>query len=397
MRAAEQAAIDGGHQRREADGAGRGGAGRGRLSLRRADAGADPVRAGQQWRRRLCRGAAPAERGRRRCGSRRWPSRRATRRKWARAQWTARSRRCRRRPTPRAAADRLPVRNRPQARPGSMLSANSFHRLCDAAIVAVACDLPSGVESDSGAVLSAGAALRPDRDVRRAEARAPAVCRRCTNAGASCSPTSASRPTGDWHEIAPPDAAAARSRRPQIRPRAGPCAGRQDAGRDRACGDGRGAGRRGLCPGQHLAADRRPALGDRPDRHAPRSTTSASAACWSGPGMGDIPQVLTLALTVEGAQGDRRRRDRASSASPSGCAARTRSSRRTRASSRKLFGEIAGHQGRSGRSRRRGGRARWSSTRGRTRWSPRPTGGSASRRRRRRGWRAPGPATCSPG
>ena len=64
---------------------------------------------------------------------------------------------------------------------------------------------------------------------------------------------------------------------------------------------------------------------------------------------------------------------------------------------RALFGELAGSKAGARAARRRGGRARSSSTRARTRWSPRPTAGSASRRRRRPGWRARGPATCSPG
>ena len=200
----------------------------------------------------------------------------------------------------------------------------------------------------------------------------------------------------DWHEIAPPELAAARSRRAQIRPRAGPCAGRQDARRDRARGEGRGAGRRGLCPGQHLAADRRPAVRDRPDRHAPRSTTSASAACSSGPGLGDIPQVLTLALTSQGAQGDRCRRDHASrraraaeGAGRDHHAARGRVPQAVRRDRRNQAG--AGARGGAAVGRGGGLQGR------RTRWSRRPTAGSASRRRRRRGSRAPAPATCWPG
>ena len=50
----------------------------------------------------------------------------------------------------------------------------------------------------------------------------------------------------------------------------------------------------------------------------------------------------------------------------------------------------------SRRLRPRGAAARWWSTRGRTLWSPRPTAGWASRRRRRLGLPPPGPAMSSP-
>ena len=198
----------------------------------------------------------------------------------ARRNGTARSRRCRRRPTPRAAADRCLFGTGLKRGLDERVS-QQLLRLCDAALVAVACDLPSGVDSDSGAELSAVPPIRPDRDLRRAEARAPAASRRCTNAAGSCSPTSASSARATGTRSRRPTPAAARSRRPQIRPRTGPCAGRQDAGRDRARGDGGGASGRGLCPGQHVAADRRPAARRSSRSTPPRSTTRGSAACWS--------------------------------------------------------------------------------------------------------------------
>ena len=147
---------------------------------------------------------------------------------------------------------------------------------------------------------------------------------------------------------------------------------RQDAGRDRAGGDGGGAGRRGLCPGQHLAADRR-ACRPRSSRPTRAEVNDERIGCiLVGPGLGDIPQVLTLALTSQRAEGDRRRRASAWSASPSGSRARTPSSPRTRASSRGCSASSRAARP-SGRSRRRGER------RGRRLQGP----GHAGRRARR--------------
>ena len=154
MRAAEQAAIDGGHQRRAADGAGRGGAGRGRHSLRRQAAGAGPVRAGQQWRRRLCRGAASwRSAGVERAGRGAWRSRRATPRDGRARRWTGPVETLADADAPARRSDRCIVRNWSQARRLKPLSRNSFSALPVRRGCAIACDLPSGVDSDSGAAL----------------------------------------------------------------------------------------------------------------------------------------------------------------------------------------------------------------------------------------------------
>ena len=115
-----------------------------------------------------------------------------------------------------------------------------------------------------------------------------------------------------------------------------------------------------------------------------------------GPGLGDIPQVLTLALTSQapkvidadaiGLLGDPERlRGQDAIVTPH------------EGEFGKLFGDIAGREVGAGAGGGRAVAARWWSSRARTRWSRRPTGGSASLRRRRPGWRARGPATCSPG
>ena len=185
----------------------------------------------------------------------------------ARRNGTARSRR-----SPNAAAcaaaDRLPVRNRPQAAARGHAVANSLFDLAERSRIAVACDLPSGVDSDSGALLSPVPALRPDRHLRRAEARAPADARDAQNAAGSCSPTSASTRRADWHEIGAPRPAAARPRRATNIDRGlVHCLAGKMPGAIALAAERRRAGRRRLCPGQHLAQHRRPALRDRPDRH----------------------------------------------------------------------------------------------------------------------------------
>ena len=75
-----------------------------------------------------------------------------------------------------------------------------------------------------------------------------------------------------------------------------------------------------------------------------------------GPGLGDIPQVLTLALTSQGAQGDRRRRDHAISAIPSGCSGQDAIITPHEGEFRQAVRRDRRAQSRSARSRRRGGR-----------------------------------------
>ena len=92
---------------------------------------------------------------------------------------------------------------------------HSFPDSARSAIVKVACDLPSGVESDSGAELSdvpafdmtvTFGALKPAHRLYPAMHK----CGRVVLADIGIEADT------DWHEIAPPRAAAARSRRAQI-------------------------------------------------------------------------------------------------------------------------------------------------------------------------------------
>ena len=87
--------------------------------------------------------------------------------------------------------------------------------LAHEALVAVACDLPSGVESDSGAQLSplhsfdltvTFGALKPAHRLMPAMHK----CGRVVLADIGI------EAKADWHEIGPPATAAARSRRAQI-------------------------------------------------------------------------------------------------------------------------------------------------------------------------------------
>ena len=185
------------------------------------------------------------------------------------------------------------VRNRPQARAGRCTVAH-FVDLCDASRVRIACDLPSGVESDSGAELSAVpvfdltvtfGALKPAHRLNPAMHK----CGRVVLADIGIDADE------QWHEIGPPTFRRS-TRRAQIRPRSGSCPRRQDAGRDRARGDSGGAGGRWLCPGQHVAGD--PSLPAAVVQVDIAEVNDERIGCLLvGPGMGDIPQVLTLALT----------------------------------------------------------------------------------------------------
>ena len=251
-------------ERRAADGARRGGARRGRLSLRRTDAGAGAVRAGQQWRGRLCRGAASGGAGSGRCAWPRWPNRRATAAKWARGQWNGPVETSDDRPLPPARHRRI-VRNRPEAWPGRRCQT----RFRDYATQR-SCASPATCRAASRADNGAGLSPIPHFDLtvtfgalKPAHRLYPAMhkCGRVVLADIGIAADT------QWHEIAAPAATAARPWRAQIRPRAGACARGEDAGRDRAVGEGRCTGRRGLCPGQHLAADRRTAGVDRAGRH----------------------------------------------------------------------------------------------------------------------------------
>jgi hydroxyethylthiazole kinase-like uncharacterized protein yjeF len=168
-------------------------------------------------------------------------------------------------------------------------------RLCGEAVVRIACDLPSGVESDSGAQLSdvpafdmtvTFGALKP------AHLLYPAMhqCRRVVLGDIGIA-----APT-EWHEIAMPKL-----------PPLEPGGHKYDRGLVHALA--------GKMPGAIALAARAAALGgagyvrvstSRPIDNLPSSVVQLDTADVNderigcllvGPGMGDIPQVLTLALT----------------------------------------------------------------------------------------------------
>ena len=172
---------------------------------------------------------------------------------------------------------------------------SQLSRLCGLAIIKVAGDLPSGIESDSGAELNdipefdmtvAFGALKP------AHLLYPAMhkCGRVVLAGIGIDAAS------DWHEIAPPQ-----------RPPLDPGGHKYDRGLVHALA--------GKMPGAIALAARAAALAgagyvristSKPIEGLPSAVVQTDTAevnderigcLLVGPGMGDIPQVLTLALT----------------------------------------------------------------------------------------------------
>ena len=180
--------------------------------------------------------------------------------------------------------------------------------LAHEAVAAVACDLPSGVETDTGAMLNplhafdltvTFGALKPAHRLHPAMHKCGRVV--LADIGIEAS--------GAWHEIGPPEL-----------PPLDPGGHKYDRGLVHALA--------GKMPGAiALAATAAARSGagyvrvstSRPIEGLPAAVVQVDTAevndpridcLLVGPGLGDIPQVLTLALTVAGAQGDRRRRDR---------------------------------------------------------------------------------------
>ncbi|MBA3510694.1 NAD(P)H-hydrate dehydratase [Sphingomonas sp.] len=168
-------------------------------------------------------------------------------------------------------------------------------RLCGAAVASVACDVPSGIDSDSGAELSAVpdfgltvtfGALKP------AHRLMPAM-RRCGRVVLADIGIAAA---GDWHEIAPPQL-----------PALDPLGHKYDRGLVHALA--------GTMPGAialAVTAAARSGAGyvrvstSRPIEGIPSAVVQLETAevndprigcLLVGPGMGDIPQLLTLVLT----------------------------------------------------------------------------------------------------
>ncbi|MEO7635611.1 MAG: NAD(P)H-hydrate dehydratase [Sphingomicrobium sp.] len=168
-------------------------------------------------------------------------------------------------------------------------------RLCEAAMLRVACDVPSGVESDGGAELSAVprfdltvtfGALKPAHRLFPAMHKCGRVVLGEIGVAA----------TGEWHEVAPPTL-----------PRLMPGGHKYDRGLVHALA--------GTMPGAIvLAASAAARAGagyvrvsaSRPLAGLPRAIVEMDSApvgdprigcLLVGPGLGDLPQVLTLALT----------------------------------------------------------------------------------------------------
>ena len=206
-----------------------------------------------------------------------------------------------------AAADRLPCSERVLSVDLNILSRRSFRDLCEEAVVCVACDLPSGVESDSGNQLSevpafdmtvTFGALKPAHRLYPAMGKCGRVVLGEIGIAAEA----------DWHEIATP-------RLPPL----DPGGHKYDRGLVHALA--------GKMPGAIALAAKAAAFAgagyvrvstSRPIDELPAAVVQIDTAevnddrigcLLVGPGMGDIPQLLTLALTSQGPEGDRRRRD----------------------------------------------------------------------------------------
>jgi hydroxyethylthiazole kinase-like uncharacterized protein yjeF len=174
-------------------------------------------------------------------------------------------------------------------------AAEQLSRLCAAAVATVACDVPSGIDSDSGAELSPV----PDFDLtvtfgalKPAHRLMPAMLR-CGRVVLADIGTAAA---GDWHEIARPalpplDPLGHKYDRGLVHALAGPMPGAIALAVTAAARSGAGYVRVST---------------SRPVEEIPSSVVQLDTAevndprigcLLVGPGMGDIPQLLTLALT----------------------------------------------------------------------------------------------------
>lgn len=170
-----------------------------------------------------------------------------------------------------------------------------FFRICDGSIVSVACDLPSGVEADSGAELSEVPAF--DMTVtfgalKPAHLLYPAMhkCGRVVlcDIGIEAAP--------DWHEIAPPtippiDPGGHKYKRGLVHALAGTMPGAIALAAKAAANAGAGYVR--VSTSRHI--DNLPACVVQLD--TAEVNDDRIGCLLVGPGLGDIPQVLTLALT----------------------------------------------------------------------------------------------------
>ena len=304
-----------------------------------------------------------------------------------------------------AAAGRRLVRHRPRPAARRAVVAAPARPRRRSATVRVAIDLPSGVATDDGAILSPV----PDFDLtitfqtlKPSHLLQPAARHMGRIVVADIGIEAASRLTRDRP--------AARCARPaptttNISARLCRRARRRDARRERARRR-RGAARAGAGYVRlHRRRDRSPACrsaivqgpGDPLDRARRRADRRASLL---GPGLrprrGGASACSTLALAsgrplVLDADALRLL---AEARMLRGCAAPILTPHEGEFA--RLCSALAGQQGRAGPRRRRAKRRGRSSTRAPTRWSPRPTAAPRSRRRRRPGWRAPARATCWP-
>ena len=156
--------------------------------------------------------------------------------------------------------------------------------LSEAAFVTVACDLPSGVSSDDGAILSpipgldltvTFGALKPAHRLMPAMAQMGRVV--VADIGVEAA--------SDWFEIGAPDAP-----RRSIRRGTNIAAGWSIASRARCPARSRlsaraaARGGRGLCPRLDQPGDRQSSVGHRPDRHRRGPRPARRLRSWSGRG-----------------------------------------------------------------------------------------------------------------